>query len=75
MNYLLKVDGRGKNKVSMEGESLAMLKIWAMQNTTGKSKCYIANETRKVVIIISGNNGSLPSIDKNPEEMYLEEAN
>ncbi|MDF2615384.1 MAG: hypothetical protein K0Q47_39 [Sedimentibacter sp.] len=72
MNKLLKVNGRGKNEMLLEGESMAMLKIWAMQNTKGKAKCYIADSSNKVVMIISGVPGSLPTIDKNPPELYLE---
>lgn len=73
MNTLLKVNGNGKNVKIIDSDSMAMLKIWAMQNTNGKSKCYIADETRKVVMIVSGNQDNLPTINKNPDEMYLED--
>lgn len=69
----LRIDGRGK-QTQVTGKSLAMLKLWAMQNTWGKAVTYVADENRKVIMIVKGHQKDFPEIIKDPEEMYLEEA-
>lgn len=73
---LLQIDGRGKNKVAMTGV-LSMLKLWALQNTRGKSKTYVSDEKGKVLLICSGNGGNnFPTIQKEseiPENLYITE--
>lgn len=66
---LLQVDGHGKAKISLEGYP-AMLKLWALQNTTGKSKTYIAlKEDRRVFVLYEGQGGkNFPKITDFPEE-------
>ena len=73
---LLQIDGRGKNKVAMSG-LFSLLKLWALQNTKGKAKTFLANEDGKVIFICSGNGGnSFPTIqteDQIPEDLYITE--
>lgn len=72
MNYAVKKDGRGKVTV-MEGMSLAMLKLWALQNTRGKAVTYVCDQDYKVVLMVEGRGQDLPKItDKFEEDMYLE---
>jgi len=66
---LLQIDGRGKNKISLEGYP-AMLKFWALQNTTGKSKSYIAfKDDRRVFFLVEGQGkNNFPKTTEFPEE-------
>jgi len=66
---LLQIDGRGKNKISFEGYP-AMLKLWALQNTTGKSKSYIAfKDDRRVFFLVEGQGkNNFPKTTEFPEE-------
>ena len=64
--YLLKINGRGKAIKELESGSLAMLKLWALQNTTGKSSCHIADSNGKVLFITIGKGpGEFPEIHDN----------
>ena len=72
MNMAVRRDGRGKLTV-MEGQSLAMLKLWAMNNTWGKANTFVCDETNKVVFLVQGRGRDLPKItDKFEEDIYVE---
>ena len=67
---LLQIDGRGKTKIALEGYP-AMLKLWALQNTKGKSKTYIAfKDDRRIFVLYEGRGkeSNFPKITDFPEE-------
>lgn len=72
MNMAVKKDGRGKITV-MEGMSLAMLKLWALQNTSGKAITYVCEPDGRIVQIVEGRGKDFPKVTKEFEEdLYLE---
>ncbi len=66
MMVVTKFDGRGKPLISLEGQSIAMLKIWALQNTTNKQVSIVYNEdTNETELVVVGNGkGNFPKIIK-----------
>lgn len=70
---LLQVDYKGKYLKSLQGIR-SLLNLWALQNTNGKKKTYIADETGKVVRIYQGTGTGFPLIikEKECEELGLQ---
>ena len=71
----LQVDYRGKPIKQLEGLR-AMINLWALQNTDGKKKTYVADkETGKVIRIYVGNGkGNFPTVIKEndiEDDLYL----
>lgn len=73
---LLQTDYRGKQLKAFTGLR-SLLNLWGLQNTNGKKKTYIADETGKVVRIYEGTGGNgFPKIFKENEisnDLYLTE--
>lgn len=62
-----KFDGKGKSIISLESQSLAMLKLWAMQNTTGRQTSIVYNEdTSELELVVVGTGkGNYPKVITN----------
>ena len=45
MYVIKKVSGKGKVLASLESRSLAVCKLWCLQNTTGKSRSTVTDDS------------------------------
>lgn len=75
---LLQVDGKGKQKVALEGYP-AQLQGYALLNTKGKSITYIAFKSdRRVFVTYEGSEREIPKVTYFPEpsetDIYIEES-
>lgn len=63
----IKTTARGKVQQIAEGGSLALLKLWALQNVSGKGRIIVEDDERKVVLLVEGRgSGNFPKVTKNP---------
>lgn len=54
MYEIKQYDYRGKVKIVLEGQSLALCKLWALQNTKGKSSTFVYNESGDPIYLVEG---------------------
>ena len=70
MKIVIKFDGRGKQMISLESESNAMLNMWALQNTKGKQLSIVTDEeTKEITLVVKGNGSGYPKVFKKKEEI------
>lgn len=65
----------GKVNVCLEGLSKAMLALWALQNTTPTTVCFIVDETGLVHDMYTGTKEGWPVVERGitDEGLYIEE--
>lgn len=64
----------GKVDTTVTGLGTAMMRMWALQNTTPSKQCLIfERESGRLVFHIEGNKDSLPSIVKYTDEQTCED--
>jgi hypothetical protein len=70
-NFVLHIaNHRGKVLKTVEANSAAMLKLYAMNNTTGKKTSIVMNEdTKEIVMVVLGNGDGWPRAITNKDEI------
>ena len=73
MYLICRRDGRGRNLQTLETKSLAMAKLYALQNTKGKGVTDILDaETGEVLYIVVGQGANMfPKVIDNADGRYL----
>jgi hypothetical protein len=62
-HVLYKFDGRGKCVQCLEALGAAMLKGWALMNTSGKAKTIIMEEdTQNIIMVVLGKGKDFPKV-------------
>lgn len=54
MYTIRQYDGRGKHKITLESESLALCKLYALQNTTGKGETIVEDDCGLILYHVKG---------------------
>lgn len=63
----------GKINKTLEGLGVGMLKLWALQNTTKTTECFIFDEDGVIVYHTIGNSNGFPEIDTDYNGDYIED--